>query len=723
MTQLAAPAFGQADLSNCEREQIHLAGSIQPHGALLVAREPDLTIVQASANAAAFLGLRAGQVIGRRLGDLGGNLAARVRPHLTAPLDALPVAIPCHAGEPPRLLDALLHRTPADGLVIELERGDDDPHPMDDLGSGLQTILACSSLRQLADEAARLFRALTGYDRVMVYRFDEDGHGEVFSEQRRPDLEPLLGNRYPATDIPQIARRLYIRNRVRMLVDVGYRPVPLEPRHSPLSRRELDMSLCALRSMSPIHLQYLKNMGVAATLVISLVIGGRLWGLVACHHYVPRLLPFARRAVCELLAEAVATRIAALEGFLQSQAELAVRRIEQRMIEAIGRDGDWRSALFDTSHALLQPLGASGVALLFEGQVLTAGDVPGTQELRALGNWLDRHRPAPLHVTASLRSEAPHLAALTPVASGVLATTVSEQPGEFLIWFRPERVRTVTWGGDPFKAVVVGNDPADLSPRRSFAKWQQLVEGTSDPWTAADLAAARMIGETLTDMVQQFRAVRLLIVQHQVEEVRSQLGASAQPTLIADGDGRILLANRACRALIGKADWLPPRIADLPALFADDDGARRRLEELLIERRPWRGELAVQDASGRTTPLLVRADPVFSAPGRVLGFVLLFTDVTERKRAEAARQAFQESVLRPPAAPLGRRDSTDELAYRRLMGIMVENAQLTALEITDSIDPATLPDLLLGVQASVARMAELLDHLIRHAHGNAAAPD
>jgi chemotaxis family two-component system sensor kinase Cph1 len=723
MAQLAAPAFGQADLSNCEREQIHLAGSIQPHGALLVAREPDLTIMQASANAGAFLGLRQGHVIGRRLEELGGNLAARVRPHLTSPLDALPVAIPCRANHPSSYFDALLHRTAADGLVIELERGGDDPDPKEDLGSGLQTILACSSLRQLADEAARLFRALAGYDRVMVYRFDEDGHGEVFSEQRRPELEPLLGNRYPATDIPQIARRLYIRNRVRMLVDVGYMPVPLEPRESPLSGRELDMSLCTLRSMSPIHLQYLKNMGVAATLVVSLVIGGRLWGLVACHHYVPRLLPFARRAVCELLAEAVATRIAALESFLQSQAELSVRRIEQRMIEAIGRDGDWRGALFDTSQALLQPLGASGVALQFEGQVLTAGDVPGTQELRALGEWLDRQRPAPLFATASLRSEAPQFAALTPVASGVLATTVSEQPGEFLMWFRPERVRTVTWGGDPFKAVVVGNDPADLSPRRSFAKWQQLVEGTADPWTPADLAAARMIGETLTDVVQQFRAVRLLIVQHQTDEVRSQLGGSAQPTLIADAEGRVLLANHAFRVLIGRADDAPARLGDLPGLFADSEGPRRRLGELLTQRRPWRGELAVQGADGRTTPLLVRADPVLSSPGKVLGFVLMFTDVTERKRAEAARQAFQESVLRPPAAALGRRDAADELAYRRLMAIMVENAQLTALEITDSIDPATLPDLLLGVQASVTRMAELLDHLIRHAHGNAATPD
>ena len=164
-----------------------------------------------------------------------------------------------------------------------------------------------------------------------------------------PDLEAYLGNRYPASDIPQIARRLYERNRVRVLVDVDYTPVPLVPALSPLTGAELDMSLCFLRSMSPIHVQYMKNMGVAATLVASLVVGGRLWGLVACHHYAPRLPHIEVRTACELLAEAVATRIAALESFAQAQAELSVRRLEQRLIEAISREGDWRNALFDSA--------------------------------------------------------------------------------------------------------------------------------------------------------------------------------------------------------------------------------------------------------------------------------------------------------------------------------------------------------------------------------------
>ena len=283
---LPTPAFGQADLSNCEREQIHLAGSIQPHGALLLFREPELVLVQASANAADVLGLRH-DPIGLSIEQIGGDLASCVRPVLRDPLHRMPIAVRCSIGSSFREFDGIIHRPSDSGLVIELERAGPPVDLSRDLDRALQMIIACPTQRTLCDETARIFKEFTGYDRVMVYRFDDDGHGEVFSEQCRSDLEPFLGNRYPASDIPQMARRLYERNRVRVLSDVHYTPVPLHPRLSPLTNRDLDMSMCFLRSMSPIHLQYLKNMGVAATLVASLIVGGKLWGLISCHHYTP----------------------------------------------------------------------------------------------------------------------------------------------------------------------------------------------------------------------------------------------------------------------------------------------------------------------------------------------------------------------------------------------------------------------------------------------------
>ncbi len=717
LAQAFLPAFGQADLSNCEREQIHLAGSIQPHGALLVVSEPGLEVVQASANCAAFLGcdhLRPGVT----LAEISSELDARIRPFLDDQLDAVPAALRCVAGPSGMACDVLVHRPAGGGLVIEFEPAAEAVDFARQVETALQRLLGTYTLQALCDEAARVFRAVTGYDRVMIYRFDEDGHGEVYSEQRRLELEPYLGNRYPASDIPQIARRLYERNRVRVLIDINYTPVPIEPRLSPLTGAELDMSMCVLRSSSPIHVQYLRNMGVAATMVASIMVGGRLWGLVSCHHYVPRFAAFETRAVCEMLAEALGTRIAALESFVQGQAEIAVRRLEQRMIEAISRKGDWRTALFEATDALLSPVGAAGAALLFEGQVQSVGEVPGTVELREIGRWLDSQPRMPVAAINALGLREPSLARLTPVASGLIAASISTAPGEYLLWFRPERKRTVTWGGDPTKPVVVGNSPSDLSPRRSFAQWRQLVEGTGDPWTPRDLTAARMIGETVTDVVLQFRSVRMLIVQDQMDLVRGQVLASDLPVLICDAAGTIQLTNSAFERLLPEAARpIPRQMTDLIRCLTDDELIQRRLRDLLGNLRSWRGEVRLKQGEGEDDglALLVRADPVFSAPDRVLGFVFLFNDLTRRKEADAARRRFQEDIVAGHRPRAGRHSSHEDLVFRTLLAAVVENAQLAALEITDGVEPERMPVLLESVRASVARTAEVLEVLIGHA--------
>ena len=724
-----SPAFGQADLSNCEREQIHLAASIQPHGALLLVREADGVVVQASANAGAMLG-RPDGILGLSLHDLGGNLAERIAPHLADLLQDLAAPLRCQAGTPPASFDGTLHRPPGGGLILELEPAGETADLSATVERVLQAVLGTYSPRVLCDEAARLFREVTGYDRVMVYRFDDDGHGEVVAEDRRPELEPYLGNRYPATDIPQIARRLYERNRVRVLADVDYAPVPLVPRLSPLNGAELDMSLCVLRSISPMHVQYLRNMGVAATLVASLMVGGKLWGLVACHHDTPRLAPFGTRAAAELLAEAVGTRLAALECFVQAQAELSVRRLEQRMIEAISREGDWRSALFDNAHSLLQPVGATGAALLFEGQILTAGEVPGSLALRELGRWLDGAARSASHgpviASTALGLEEPRFAELIPIASGVLATPVSASPGEYLVWFRPEQIRTVTWGGDPTKPMTVGDDPAQLSPRSSFAQWHQVVEATAEPWTPTDLATARLVGATVTDVVLQFRSVQMLIAQDQLNQVREQVGISDQPVVVADAHGHIQLANAAFDQLLpplgeAPATTRPRHIEDLLPQFEDAPDVLRRMRDVLENGRNWRGEVRIRIPGG-ARPMLVRADPVYSAPERVLGFVFLFTDLTERKAADAARRRFQEGILAEQHPKPGRLDSAADLVFRNLLATVVENAQLAALEITDGVDVARIPAMLDSVRSSAARTAAVLEHLIRHAV-HAAVPD
>jgi two-component system, chemotaxis family, sensor kinase Cph1 len=714
----ASPAFGQATLANCEREQIHLAGSIQPHGVLLVVQEPDNVVIQASANAAKFLQIE--PIVGRPLSELDGNLLLQILPHLSGPLHSKPMTVRCSLGSPQRRFDCTLHRPSTGGLIIELEPVGASSDPTPALDGAFHRITSSSSLRGLCDETATIFKEITGYDRVMVYRFDEEGHGEVFSERRRPDLEAFLGNRYPASDIPQIARRLYERNRVRLLVDVNYTPVPLQPRLSPLNGRDLDMSLSCLRSMSPIHQKYLQNMGVGATLVCSLMVCNRLWGLIACHHYEPRFMSFDVRAVCEALAEACAIRIAALESFAQSQSELAVRRLEQRLIEAVSRDGDWQTALFDGAQSLLQPLGASGAALLFEGQVATTGDVPATQRIREIGAWLDDKRKARASsalenfISASLTIEEPSFMDVRSVASGLIAAPLSASPGEYLIWFRPERITTVTWGGDPLKAVIIGDDPSDLSPRRSFAQWHQLVEGKSDPWSLAEISSARLIGETVADVALQFRSVRMVIAQDQLETISRQVTRSEQPVIIADVEGRILLLNEAFEQQLRASHPHLPHLRDLSSYFSSPAEFRAKLEDLLGNTRSWRGEVQIDNKGSQPRSLMVRADPVIGPYDRVLGFVLIFSDLSDRKAAETARTRFQED-LAGGRRPSLRLDSTASILYQELAASAVENAQLAALEVTHGAEISRMPEMLDSIRSSTSRTLDILEHLVWHA--------
>jgi chemotaxis family two-component system sensor kinase Cph1 len=709
----ATPAFGEADLSNCEREQIHLAASIQPHGALLLLEPDGSRIVQASANAAAFLNLQ-GSPIGRDVASLG-SVGARIQEQLAEPLHRRPVAVRGRIGDPALDVDALIHRPPDGGIIVELEYAGEPVNVRARLDGAARAILDASSLKALCDETATLFEGLTGYDRVMVYRFDELGHGEVFSERRRADLEPFLGNRYPASDIPNIARRLYLENRVRLLVDVEYAAVPLLPRLSPLSGRDLDMSMCALRSMSPIHLQYLKNMGVRATLVVSIVVGGELWGLVACHHYQPKFVAFEMRALSEVIAELLATRIAALESFVQTQSELVVRRLEQRMVESIGRDGDWRTALFDGSQPLLGSLNATGAVLIYDGQVQTVGDVPGTTQIREIAAWLDARPREPVIATAALGRDDAAFQPLQPIAAGLLATPISATPGEYLIWLRPERVRTVTWGGDPNKPVIVGTDPRQLSPRLSFAQWHQVVEGTSDPWTPADRSTAKLISSTIADMVLQFRSVRMLIAHDQLETLSRQVRLSEQAMVIANAAGRILVTNEAFVALLQPGHPALQWLEDLPRFFVEALTIRRHMDDLIRHDRPWRSEATLESVSGGLRLLTIRAEPVYASVDRKLGYMFHFDEIGDRKAAEDARQRFQDGMIDHRLLRAARLDAVGDRDYRQILAAVIENAQLSALEITYGVDTERMPRMLEGVRSSVSRTAELLEHLLWYA--------
>jgi chemotaxis family two-component system sensor kinase Cph1 len=710
------PAFGQADLTNCERELIHLAGSIQPHGLLLVLREPDLTVLQASANGDALLGVRVTDLLERSVTRLGGDLADRLRPLVAIPDLTDPVPLQCHvdAGAGRCAFEGTAHRLPGGPLLVELEPADttggrvpvvtlEQPVLMALVQAAVQRFSSASSIEVLADATAAVFREMTGYDRVMVYRFDPDGHGQIVAESRDPRLESLLGHRYPSTDIPQRARELYIRNRVRVLVDVHYEPVALVPRVLPPSGQELDMSMCYLRSMSPLHLQYLRNMGVTATLVVSLVREGRLWGLVAAHHYSPRNLRFELRAAADLLAEVITTRLAAIENYAYAQVAISVRRLEQRLVEATATEGDWRYALLRTPRTLLQPLGATGAALFHDEEILTCGEVPSTPELRALCRWVDDRAADGPFGSSSLARENPAFSSLTPVASGVLVVRLSASRPDFLMWFRREQLMSVTWAGDPAKAVV-GNDPLELSPRRSFSAWTEIVRGTALPWSGAELVLSRAIGAALVEIIVQVNAVRLLIAEHQLSGVRATVRSAQEPVLVADAAGQVLLCNDAFRTLVGeRADRLRS-LRDVAELFEPAEPMRLRLDSLRVDHQPWRGELSIS-RDGGVLPVGCRAEVVPGRDASVLGFMLVLADLRDSKRAAQARRQLEEALSFAAVERSG-----PDLMPREpdaVIGAILNNASLAAMDMADAAGGAAVAPMLADLEQSARRAALL----------------
>ena len=722
---LSSPAFGQADLTNCERELIHLAGSVQPHGVLLALREPELRVIQASANAQALLGLSGEGLLKQSVAELGGDIRSRIAeicaqtPELAEPA---PLRCRLQVGGELRDFEGTVHRVNGNVLLVEVEpvgaahvgvQTVDIPGPQlrELLGVALHRFGSASAIGPLADSAVRCFRDMLGYDRVMVYKFDPDGHGKIIAEARDPRLDSLLGHHYPASDIPQRARELYLRNRLRVLVDVHYEPSPLVPRQLPGAGEELDMSMCHLRSMSPLHLQYLKNMGVTATLVVSLVREGRLWGLIACHHYSPRNLRFAVRAAADLLAEVMATRIAAIENYAHAQVAIQVRRLEQRLVEATSTEGDWRLALFRNPRTVLQPLEATGAALFHDGELLTAGDTPSTAELRALLRWIESQPRDSLFSCSSVARANPSLDSLTPTASGVLAVRLSDTKPDYLMWFRKEQLQTVTWAGDPSKPMVASN-PLELSPRSSFAAWSEIVRGTALPWTNSELALGRAFGASLIDIIVQINAVRLLIAEHQLSQIRNTVAGSGEPVVIGDANGRLLFANDAFGALSSDRA-LAAAGGDLTLLFTQPERVAKVLDLLGQERRAWHGELALELGGGAALPVAVRAEVVPARDGSVLGFFLILIDLTDSQRAAEARKHLERSLSQAidNGSPRDALRNNDLGLPSDVMGAILANASLAAMDIADGGSGPSVAPLLQELEVSTRRAAQLFGRI------------
>jgi light-regulated signal transduction histidine kinase (bacteriophytochrome) len=521
----------EAALADCDREPIRLPGAVQPHGVLLALSGDPLRIDQISANCARTLGLDSSELLGRLLS------------RLVSPEQSLRIALACASadgveGEAIRLsigsseFSASLHRA-NDVLIIELEPFVEPVQGQSRVITRvLRNLQAATTLDTLFDISVHEIQALTGFDRVMIYRFEAEGHGKVVAEALTGSLPSYNGLNFPGSDIPAQARELYRLNWIRVIPDATYTAVPLVPTLRPDTGQPLDLGFSSLRSVSPVHCEYLKNMGVRASMSISLLDDGKLWGLIACGHPEPLLVPREYRDACALIGQLLSVKISAIVATqLQHEREDKVALLGQ-LADAMSRtDLDVLDGLISRPGCLQDLTGAGGAAVLIEERLHLFGDCPTAPQVRALHAWIRdeglarrkfKERAVGLQGlgvfhTDSLQQDCPASAAYREVASGVIAFVLPKPVDNAVMWFRPQRTSTMNWGGDPAQHLSpgpVGSASHRLHPRQSFAVWEQQVTGIAQPWSRGDLYAAEDIRRSAleNDLARQ--------VQREQEAVR-----------------------------------------------------------------------------------------------------------------------------------------------------------------------------------------------------------
>jgi light-regulated signal transduction histidine kinase (bacteriophytochrome) len=501
-------------INNCDSEPVQTPGCIQSHGALLVLRPSDLTILQVSENVERWLGLSVQALLGRSAAAaFGDGGQARIRDFLGAePAEQNPLyvfTLDARGGEAP--LDVIVHST-GGVVVVELEAtGRGEANPETDYYSALKKSVSrlqgARSVKEFCASVTAEVRALSGLDRVMVYRFHEDGHGEVVAESRRADLAPWLGLHYPAEDIPKPAREVFKQIWIRPVPDVGAELAELCPLTNPDTGKPLTMTHCTLRGPSIMYTEYLQNMGVKAALTMPIRRDGELWGLIACHHYAgPHAVPYKVRAACEFFAQVVSLQHKAVEDREQLLYRLQLEGVHQQLVATAAREHGLE-AMTAGAPTLLDAMDAGGAAVYHSKRWWRLGNTPSEPQLKALGEWLYARREfevtgRPVYATDTLARDYPPAEAFASVASGLLAVPLSFSHRSVLLWFRPETIQTVTWGGNPHdKPTMPGPHGPRLTPRKSFELFVESVALRSLPWKPIEIDAASRLRILLIELV------------------------------------------------------------------------------------------------------------------------------------------------------------------------------------------------------------------------------
>ena len=582
------------DLTNCDREPIHIPGSIQPHGVLLACDPEAVHVLRHSLNAPEALGVPT-EINGQTLAALVGEAATHaIRNALATSRDASRPALlfdlQIRSGKTFHVA-VHLHRL---NVIVEFEPASTRGRPLQLARDLINRISDIDSVDRLISHSARLVHGLLGYDRVMIYRFEEDGAGKVVAEVKRPDLESFLGQYFPASDIPRQARALYLRNTIRVISDAAGHRVAIKPLLDS-SNEPLDLSFAHLRSVSPVHLEYLRNMGVGASMSISVILDGELWGLIACHHYSPRVLPMAERVAAEMFGEFFSLHLNALKQKRKLDTANDARRSLHRFLRLSSHHGSVDDAFRESLPDFAQLMPCDGVGVFMNGTWSGSGITPPAAAISELARFVGSVAETRVWSTHQLSLRHPPAEAYADQASGVLAVPLSQAPKDYLFFFRRELVQTLDWAGNPEKSYETGPLGDRLTPRKSFAIWKETVHRQSQPWTESDREIAEAARGAAVEVV--LRHNELMAEERSKAEVRQRM-------LNEELNHRVKNILAVIRSLVGHppvegrtlSDYVASLKGRIQALaFAHDqvvrsDGGGLLADLINAELSPYRGQ-------------------------------------------------------------------------------------------------------------------------------------
>lgn len=532
------PVNTPIDLNNCDKEPIHIPSLIQPHGILIVLEEPKLNIIQISQNTIDLLGIPPQDILGKNLKVLFNNrqiqLIKKSLAEISEKLNPLDLCI--HTKTRKQNFDAIIHKSNG-FIILELEAV--TANNKDDFLSFYQLVqpIICKMQKLVyLDEMWQIMvteiRNLTGFDRVMIYKFDREGAGHVIAEDKLESLSPFLGLHCPASDVPKQARVLYTLNPLRLIPDVNYQSVELISLNNLGNNQPLDLSHSVLRSVSPIHIEYLKNMGVTASMSISLIREQKLWGLIACHNYLsPKYISYKLRTACELIGRVMSLEISAKEENEYLDYKLILKEVLSNFLNDFTKNDHYIETLIQNRSKLLELVAAEGVAVCDAEHITMIGKTPVLEEVKKIRNFLENLMfnqgvDNYIYETDCLSKIYPQAEKFKNVGSGLLAVMISQKYKQYIFWFRPELIQTVNWAGDPNKPVkITASGDVRLSPHKSFDLWQEIVKLKSLPWQQCEIAIAKELRNIIVgSLLQQSEKIAKINQQLMLALKAAQMG-------------------------------------------------------------------------------------------------------------------------------------------------------------------------------------------------------